>query len=224
MPVPSWSRLDDFARDLAAVDVRLEGAVRPALYGFRGDTMLAGVELRPHPAGGYQAPMVEALALLVPLGADRLAFLGSGRAWSLDDPVPPVSGAGDLRQRVAMLVAVDSHRRPAPASRSVLMPYSLDAGEPEWDEPVHIDEAAEGPIAGMLELALQGEFAASVDTDPLTVGRQALRLARLDHGLQLPGEGGDAKLAGCILAALQSEGAGEPQPDWVLTPPASQRQ
>ena len=213
---PTWQQLAELARDLAAIDVHNEGMVRPTLYGFCGNELLAGIELRSHPAGGYEAPLVEALALLVPAGADRLAFLGSGRAWSLDDPVPPVCDEGDLRQQIAVLLAADRHHRDRPALSSTLMPFRCTDGEVDWSEPVHLDDHPGGPLPVILTAALTG----TPDTalGEVTLGRQALRLARLGHTLQLPGAGGDGRIAGYLLAALDSEAAGDPQPAWVLGP------
>ncbi|MDX1657924.1 MAG: hypothetical protein R3343_03800 [Nitriliruptorales bacterium] len=213
---PTWQQLADLARDLAATDVHREGAVRPTVYGYCGDHLIAGIELRPHPAGGNEAPLVEALALLVPAGADRLAFLGSGRAWSLEDPVPPVCDEGDLRQRVAVLLTADRHQRDRPTLSSTLMPFRCSGGQVDWSEPVHLDEHPEGPLPMILAAALTGP--PDTASDGITLGRQALRLARLGHGLQLPEAGGDGRIAGYLLAALDSEAAGDPQPGWVLGP------
>lgn len=216
MPAPTWADTVEFCRVLARADVRARGGVRPTILGFAAETFLGMVELRPHGDREYQDPLVEALALLVPLGADRLTLLASGRIWSLDDPIPPVTGDGDLRQAVAMVVSVDRHERVEPATATVLFPFDrLASGVVVWQDRVEIDEEGEGPIPTLLRVILgEGD---GYHSDELTLGRQALRLIRLGHDLCLPdGEGADHRLARCLATALDSEFSGEAQPPWSL--------
>lgn len=216
MPAPTWADAVEFCRVLARADVRARRAVRPTILGFEGDAFLGMVELRPHDDGEYREPIVEALALLVPLGADRIVFLGSGRVWSLEDPIPPVTRDADLRQSVAVVVSVDRHERPDPTMTSVLFPFDrLQSGLVVWREPVEIDEEGDGRIPTILRLIVgEGD---RYPYDELTVGRQALRLLRLGHDLCLPdGEAAHPRLARCLATALDSELSGEPQPPWSL--------
>ena len=208
---PTWHRVPELARDWAAAEVAATRSVRPTLFGFLEDDFLGAVELRPHTAGDLESPLIEALALLVPLGADRLAFLGGGRAWSLDDPIPPVSGAEDLRQQVAVLLMVDGHGHPRPMTSSVLMPFEWADGGPRWDDALEIDEAPEGPVPHLLMASAQASVAMALDD--VEIGRQALRLLRLGHDLRLPGLDGDASLAGCLLDAVANEEDGFPVGD-----------
>ncbi|MFP5308175.1 MAG: hypothetical protein ACLGIR_01175 [Actinomycetes bacterium] len=53
---------------------------RPWLTGWRGEQVVATVGLRRHPAGGLRGALVEALALVLALGADRLQLVAPAEA------------------------------------------------------------------------------------------------------------------------------------------------
>lgn len=74
----------------------------------RGPDPLFLALLRPYPKGSHIACLEEIISLATPLGADRIAFCSTGKAWSMADPVPPVCDAGDLRQRVIIVSVGDA--------------------------------------------------------------------------------------------------------------------
>lgn len=215
MLTPTWTCVEELTTRLVRDDIETVGWVAPTVLGFDGDDLIGVVELRAHPAGGTEQPLLEALALLVPLGCDRLVFLASGRAWSLDDPVPPVTDELDLRQQVVVAYLVDAHDRSRPTARSLLHPFSADGRSVIWDEPVEVTDQAMGSIPAMLEL-LAGAKVSEAE-DELTLGRQALRLLRLGHNLATPeGTGTLPRLARCLQLAHERELTGDPGPPWTL--------
>ncbi len=120
----TWDRLADLHRWYAELDAP---DPRPHLAAFAGDHACVLIGLRPFAPGAYQGPLVEAMALALPLGADRVSVALPGRAWSLDDPVVPVSDDGDLRQRVLTQCTVDGHRQVTPRVTMRLHPFDVGA-------------------------------------------------------------------------------------------------
>ncbi len=132
-----WTDVDDLHRWLAELDAPDPA---PHLAAYAADELLVLVRLRPFAPGAYQGPLVEALALALPMGANRVSLALPGRAWSLDDPVPPVTAGADLRQRVLTQVTVDGHRSGRPGVRMALHPFCVDANTPgaslQWESSV----------------------------------------------------------------------------------------
>ena len=172
-----FDAFEDLARALVALDVDLGDEPRHRLAGFDGDEPLAVIDLRPFPPGGVHAPLVEAVSGLLALGADRLAAALPGRAWSLDDPVVPVSDDGDLRQRVLMLTTA----RPGAAVRTWLLPFDLVDGELSWHEPVLEDSGCEGWVPHALQVAADADW----DRDPAAAADQLARCRSLGHHVML---------------------------------------
>jgi hypothetical protein len=104
---------------LQADDLLQERHPVPTLLAFAGDTPLAVVGLRPFDPGEIGQALLEVLSLVVPLGADRLAFGAVGRVWSVDDPIPPVCSEGDLRQRAIVVALADARSGPCRLSTSI---------------------------------------------------------------------------------------------------------
>ena len=101
---PVWGDQPAFLTDLAVADLEAGMAVRATLVAFRGEQPLVLATLRPFASGAHHDAIIEVAALAWSLRADRVALSLSGRAWSLEDPVPPVvEGVGDLRQRVVVV-------------------------------------------------------------------------------------------------------------------------
>lgn len=185
----AWTDVDHLHRQLAELDAPDPA---PHLAAYAADDLLVLVRLRPFPPGGYQGPLVEALALALPMGADRVSLALPGRAWSLDDPVPPVTVGADLRQRVLTQVSVDGHDRARPDVRMSLHPFCVDAGASEgrlrWQP--RIDP---GPGEGWIPDAL----AALVEArDDIAAGggveerrQQVARLEELGHLVVLTAAG-----------------------------------
>lgn len=98
-------------RNLACSVIARQGYTHSMLCAHRGDDPLFLALLRPYPKGEHLEAVEELLTLALPLGADRIAFCSTGRAWSMDDPVPPVSSDGDIRQRVLIVGQGDALNR-----------------------------------------------------------------------------------------------------------------
>ena len=206
------ARWDDVVEDLlgfAEDDLRRDGEVSPVLLAFSGEDERLVAWLRPFPKGAYHHPIGELLAITVPLGADRYAAMFSGRAWSVDDPIPPVSEDADLRQRVVTVTAVDGARRSrAPLHRNVLVPFDLldDVGGITWGDRLEDDEPLVGSwVPQALDAAARrpGAFSAS----DAALREQVARCSLLGH---------DVYLAPDVLAVI----AGEPTPSSLPSSPS----
>lgn len=184
-PLTRWDRIDDLHRWYADLDAP---EPRPHLAAFAGEQAMVMVGLRPFPPGGYQGPLVEALALALPLGADRVSVALPGRAWSLDDPVAPVTADADLRQRVLTQVSVDGHGHTTPRVTTRLHPFQIAPGpQPGLAWQPAIDP---GPGEGWIPEALVTLVAAREriggDAGRDELARQVVRLDRLGHEVLLP--------------------------------------
>lgn len=154
-------------------------AVRPCLVAFAGAAPLLLAWWRCFDKGQALDPLVELMSLAVPLGADRVALSLSGRAWSLDDPVPPVlPGVGDLRQRVLHLTFVDDHEGRGHRTE-VLYPYDMDGDRVVWGERRELGPS-EGEVPQGMELLVR--MRAELHTDDVEeLAGQLRRCARLGH-------------------------------------------
>jgi hypothetical protein len=88
--IMQWDEVEQFMIAEAERDLEAGNEVRPCFAAFACEAPLVLAFLRPFPKGGYHDPLIELLALAAPLNADRLKLSLSGRAWSMDDPIPPV--------------------------------------------------------------------------------------------------------------------------------------
>ena len=148
-----WEDVEEFLIDEAVADLEATDEIRPCLAAFAGDTPLALAFVRPFERGRYHDALLELLALVVPLGADRLALSLGARAWSLDDPLPPViSGVGDLRQRVVVITRVDGAGSEV-ACGSSLHPFDRDGQSVTWGTTLR--ERGEGWIADAMEVLVR---------------------------------------------------------------------
>lgn len=95
-------------RNLACSSLAHHGFTYSMVCAHRGPDPLFLALIRPYEKGNHLDPIREVLTLAEPLGADRLAFCSTGRAWSMHDPVPPVCDEGDLRQRVVIVCQSDT--------------------------------------------------------------------------------------------------------------------
>lgn len=176
-----WEDSETVLFELAEIDLQAGEDVVPTLIAFSGDEGLFIAGVRPFPKGEYAEPLIELLTLAAALDADRLALSLAGRAWSLEDPVPPVSADGDLRQRVLMLHVVDA-AADACGCVTVLHPFELTAGGPSWSEPARLDEGA-GWVIEALTWCAQARLPFPGDDRELYC--QAARLVGLGHELHL---------------------------------------
>ncbi len=145
-----WDDRLDMFRTFAEADLEAGDEVYATVVGYHGVEPAAVVMVRDFLKGEHLPALSEALSLPWGLGCTRLCVALPGRAWSLDDPIPPVVGDADLRQRV---VAVDEVVAEHGSLRrtSVLLPFRRDGGAVVWDEPVALP-ASQGPVGDMLEV------------------------------------------------------------------------
>ena len=180
-PMGAWDEwVVELMRAAADLDLRVEGETIPRFIAAEGDRPLVIADVRPFPKGGYHQPLIELMALALPMGADRVTVGITGRVTSLEDPIPPVvHGVGDLRQRVLIVEVVDGHGQPARAS-SVLVPFDLSDDDVRWRAPFD-PGPGEGWIPAALSLLV--DHRDEVEVRPGDVLEQAERCAMLGHGL-----------------------------------------
>lgn len=178
----TWADVERFLLAQAELDLRTTGEVRPCLVAYEQDTQLLVAFVRPFSSGRYVAPLVELLALVGALGADRLALSMSGRVWSLSDPVPPVlEGVGDLRQRVVIVQRTDGHRLPV-STESTLAPFDLTNGQLRWKEKTPLGKP-NGWISWALEVAVRERY--RLRAPAVEIAAQVRRCAARGHDLAL---------------------------------------
>ncbi len=178
-----FTEFEDLARSLAELDVEVGDEPRHRLAAYDGEEPLLVIDLRPFPPGGIEAPLVEAVAGALALGADRLATALPGRAWSPDDPVVPVSDDGDLRQRVLLCTTAQPHT----GTRSWLLPFDVAAPRLVWHDAVLDDGSCEGWVPHALQVAVDAAW----EPDPDAAADQLARCAALGHEVFLAPAGGD---------------------------------
>lgn len=188
-----FAQFDAMARALVELDLELGDQPRHRLAGYVAEEPLAVVDLRPFPPGGIHGPVVEAVAGLLALGVDRLTAALPGRAWSMEDPVVPVTDEGDLRQRVLLLVAA---RRGRPV-RTWLQPFDVRDDRVDWhDRALDGDGGCEGWVPQALAVAADADWS----SDPAAAAEQLARCTRLGHTVMLTPAGsellGEAQLPG----------------------------
>jgi hypothetical protein len=180
-------RFDDAPRQLLAMcaadlDAGLDPV--PTLAAFIGDRPLALVGLRPFAPGEIVQALVEVLALLLPLGCDRLALALPGRAWSLDDPIVPVTDDGDLRQRVLMLTVADARGRPCEL-RTTLHPFEVTDRATRFADPISPGSPTDAPVVAAVGALLDARDELRPTTASLALTAQFGRVLLLGHELSL---------------------------------------
>jgi len=186
----SWAHTEEFLLQQAADDLSAGLDVRPCLVAYDGDDALFVAFLRSFAKGAYADPVIELLALAGPLGADRLALSVGARAWSLDDPIPPVlDGEGDLRQRVVCITRAEAVAGAAEASCS-MHPFTVESGTVAW-APVLREPGGVGWLPEALALAV--EHRGAMRASRAQIRRQARRCVALGHLLAL-GDAGAERL------------------------------
>ena len=188
--VERWEDVEGFLLEMAEEDITATGELTPCLVAFAGEVPLFLAFLRPFARGAHADPLIELLALAMPLGANRLAVSVAGRAWSLDDPLPPVvEGVGDLRQQVVCIHTADGAVA-EPRLDGLVRPYTLHDGAPQWE-----GELRPGPAQGWIPETLLAAVtsAGELEVAPEDLVAQAQRCVTLGHQLYLA-PAGDAML------------------------------
>ncbi|HVM19312.1 MAG TPA: hypothetical protein VM307_05060 [Egibacteraceae bacterium] len=176
--VHPWTDVADLLKQEAEQDLDDGVPVSPCLAAGLDEDIALMAFLRPFPKGEYVNPMIELLALAGALGADRLALSISGRAWSLEDPVPPVvDGVGDLRQRVVVIHTVSATAGGTEAT-STLHPFNVHDGVVVWGTPV-TNTSGEGWLLESLRVCV--EQRAALRTNPAKAVQQLERCRALGH-------------------------------------------
>lgn len=183
--LPAWAEARDTLLGAAGAALDLGLVPTPMLLAYEGDEPLATVLLRPFGSGELTNVLVETLALLLPIGADRLALTVPGRAWSTDDPIPPVTPEVDLRRPVVVLTSADAHRGPCQLESS-LHPYTFGDEGWSWDDDVALD-GLDAPATAALRILLgsRDELSSSPDRLDLRVAAQFTRILLLGHDVLL---------------------------------------
>lgn len=181
-----WADVEGFLRTEAEIDLASAepgsatargSLVRPRFVAFRGDEPLMIAVLRPFPPHHYDDPLIELSALALPLGADRLVTAFSARAWSVDDPIPPVSREVDLRQQVLLIDRVDGTHAP-PRSESLMAPFTVEADGVRWGDVIAHEEAPHWVARALTTLVAGRRMMAAPRRE---IRKQALRCADLGH-------------------------------------------
>lgn len=173
-----WKDREAFLLDEARQDLEAGCDVRPCLVAMAGDRPLFVAFLRAFDKGRHLKPLVELVALAAPLDADRLALSLSGRAWSLEDPLPPVvPGVGDLRQRVVVIESADASAGEAVLT-STAMPFDLADGRVGWGEPIR-EGGPTGMVSEVLGLAVRERH--RLRACDAEIWKQFERCGRLGH-------------------------------------------
>lgn len=176
-----WKDVGALFRSCAESDLLAHGEVDPAIGAFDGEELQFLAWLRPFGKGHHGRPLLELSALAVLLGANRMVVSMGARAWSMDDPVPPVIEDADLRQRVVAMTFVDGSDG-GDRLWSELSPFDLRDGEVVWQPTVHLDEG-EGMVGELLRRSVVEARAQSQDAG--AVRRQLRRVARRGHSVYL---------------------------------------
>ncbi len=187
-----WKDREDFLRNEAQRDLEAGVDVRPCFLAMAGERPLFVAFMRGYDKGRHLSPLIELIALAAPLDADRLAVSLCGRAWSLDDPLPPVvPGQGDLRQRVLVIEEADGSRRRA-RPRSSAFPFEMAEGAVAWGEPIRHDGET-GLVSAALALAVRRRH--RLRAGDAEIRAQAERCVRLGHMVALSAPVHDRLLA-----------------------------
>lgn len=177
-----WEDAEQLLIAAATDDLREGGEVEPALVAFAGAALRFVAWLRPFTRQAYHDPLIELLALAVPLDCDRLMLSISGRVWPMDHP-PPVDADGDRRQHAVVIQAVDAANGPS-TSWSALYPVTCAADGapalgPRWEP---------GPAEGWISEALGAAVAQrqQLCASWAEIAAQAARVETLGHKLYVP--------------------------------------
>jgi hypothetical protein len=199
---PTFETAEPLLLRLLAEDLEEGRGLAPSLLAFAGERPLGLVRLRPHGTGEAVQALLEILALLLPLGADRIVLVLPGRVWSSEDPIPPVTAEADLRQPVVVAVVADAH--PGPCCVGVrLHPFDIDdRGRCSWQPAVEPDGTLEAPVVAALQVLLDhGDDVRRTAESGAQLAAQFGRVLLLGHEVSLA-----APVAGTLLTASAGGG------------------
>jgi hypothetical protein len=198
LPDPDVFRFDDVEQvllELTRTDLELDGRAQPHLLAFAGERVVAVVGVRPFGPGEALQALVELLSLLLPLDVDRVAVSLPGRAWSLADPIVPVSDDVDLRTPVLLIIVADGHLPDRPtAVSSTLHPFDWAGEHWELGAPFRGDGPGDGEVHRALAVLLSERHELADGADAMLLAAQLGRVLLLGHDLVL--EPGAMRLLG----------------------------
>jgi hypothetical protein len=181
----SWDDVPDSLLALAACELDDGSSPQPRLLAHRGSEPVAIATLRPFAPHTVLDPVIELLALLLPLGTDRVAIALPCRLWPVDTSRPVVAEADgiDLRQRGVVVATADGRGGSCEVTAAV-HPFTLDdVGEWGWEPPVGSDGAPEAPLLDALRVLLDRRE--ELATDHSELRPQLERVLLLGHELAL---------------------------------------
>jgi hypothetical protein len=186
-PVSTWDEVPGYLLELAHRDLEMAPAPLPSVVAFAGEEPTAIGVLRPFDAGGPVPALIELLALLLPLGVDRIALTLSGRAWSAADPVVPVCEDGDLRQQVLLLVQADVSTGSCTVDTELraILPDEDPAAGWRLSAPLLDGELPEAPLVDALRILLEHRDDLEAEASDQALLTQLGRILLLGHALAL---------------------------------------
>ncbi len=192
-PVSTWDEAPGYLLDLAHRDLATAAAPLPSIVAFSGEEPTAIGVLRPFDDGGPVPALIELLALLLPLGVDRLALTLSGRAWSGADPVVPVCEDGDLRQQVLLLIRADASSGSCTVQTELRAILPDDHPTDGWrlSDPLLDGELPEAPLVDALRVLLEHREELESEASDQALLTQLGRILLLGHALALAPEPSD---------------------------------
>ncbi len=186
-PPTHWEEVESFLLDGALLELDHGLAPLPALAAFAGEDPVAVGNLRPFEPGEVVPALVEVLALLLPLEVDRLALLLPARAWSVADPIPPVTDEVDLRTPVLVVVRGDAHEQACITDATVQELLVPETPEALWRLGVPLPAGSEydDRLAHALSILLDHRHELRADLTEDTLVQQLGRILLLGHELAL---------------------------------------
>lgn len=183
-----WDTVETLLWDVANDDLCDRGPVRPTLVAFDAQRPVLLARCRAFDRDDGEAALTEVLAVMVPLGADRVTMLFSGRAWTTDGATPPWQD----RTATAEVVVVTFTERVGSvvAQRGVLRTIERTrSGPPEIS-----DTAVAIPVSGWIARTLAAGLCNGHDAvvDDETVIARAAHCITVGHELHLPDRSGMA--------------------------------
>ncbi len=193
LPPTDWDEIESFLLDGALTELDHGFAPLPALAAFAGEDPVAVGNLRPFEPGEIVPALVEVLALLLPLEVDRLALLLPARAWSIADPIPPVTEGIDLRTPVLVVVQGDGHEQPCVTDATVQELLAPETPDQPWGlgVPLSPGDEHDDRLAHALTILLDHRDELRADLTEDTLVQQLGRVLLLGHELALGEESTD---------------------------------
>lgn len=170
--VPAWGQVRTALLDLASLDLEAGAVPVPTLFAFLGDEPQAMVTLRAVAPDELLQAFVEVLALLLPLGVDRIAYSMAERSEDFVVTAPRL-----------VVVRIEPAGRTCRTNVEVLEGRQGD-GRWRWEDGTSQATDADAGLAGAIALLLRHRDELS-PTDGATVATQFARVLLLGHALAL---------------------------------------